>query len=74
MKKVYCIISDYQGYEERLQAIYEEKKDAIERLITESHEYKYGNVVDFMHDGEFSLVEWECGLNNQQVIHPSYDW
>lgn len=74
MIKVYCIIFDYQGYEEHLQAIYEEEKDAIERLIAESRECEYDNVVDFMHEGELSLVEWECGLNNQRVIRPSYDW
>lgn len=73
MKKVYCIIFDYQGYEEHLQAIYENEKDAIERLVADSQEC-YDNVVDFMHDGELSLVEWECGLNNSRVIRPSLDW
>lgn len=74
MKKVYCIIFDYEGYEQRLQAIYEEEKDAIERLTAESHECEYDNVVDFMRENELFLVEWECGLNNRRVIHPSYDW
>lgn len=74
MKKVYCIIFDYGGYEERLEEIYEHEKDAIERLVAHAHEYDYDNVVDFMREGELSLVEWECGLNNKRLIKPSYDW
>ena len=74
MKKVYCIIFDYEGHDEHLQEIYEEEKDAIERLIAHSHECEYDNVVDFMREYELSLVEWECGLNKRRVIRPSYDW
>lgn len=74
MKKVYCIIFDYRGYEEHLQGIYEEEKEAIEQLVAQSKEYEYDNVVDYMTEGEISLVEWECGLNNKRIIKPSYDW
>ena len=74
MKKVYCIIFDYQGYDEQLEEIYEEEKDAIERLVTRSHEYGYDNVPNFMLSNGLSLVEWECGLNNRRLIRPSYDW
>lgn len=74
MRKVYCIIYDYQGYEERLDAIYTREKDAIKKLIEETHEYEYDNVVDYMREGELSLVEWECNFNNRRVIEPSNDW
>ena len=74
MKKVYCIIFDYQGHNEQLQRIYEEEKDAIERLTAEFHECEYDNAVDFMRENDLSLVEWECGLNNRRLIKPSYDW
>lgn len=74
MKKVYCIIFDYQRHEEQLKGIYEEEKNAIERLKVETHECEYNNVVDFMHESELSLVEWECELNTQRLIKPSYDW
>ena len=33
MKKVYCVIFDFLGYEERVREIYENEKDAIKRLI-----------------------------------------
>lgn len=74
MKKVYCIIFDYQGYDEQLKGIYEEEKDAIERLTAESYELEYGNAVDFMRENDLSLVEWECGSNTQRLIKPPYDW
>lgn len=74
MKKVYCIISDYQGHNERLEGIYEEEKDAIERLTADFYELEYGNAVDFMRENDLSLVEWECGSNTQRLIRPSYDW
>ena len=74
MKKVYCIISDYQGHNEQLEGIYEEEKDAIERLTAEFHECEYDNAVVFMRDNYLSLVEWECGSNTQRLIRPSYDW
>lgn len=74
MKKVYCIISDYQGRNEQLKEIYEEEKDAIERLTAEFYELEYGNAVDFMRENDLSLVEWECGSNTQRLIRPSYDW
>ena len=74
MKKVYCIIFDYQGHDEQLEEIYEEEKDAIDRLIVEFHEYEYDNAVDFMRENELFLVEWECGSNTQRLIEPSYDW
>lgn len=74
MKKVYCIIFDYQGYNEQLEGIYEEEKDAIERLTAEFYELEYGNAVDFMRENDLSLVEWECGSNIQRLIRPSYDW
>ena len=74
MKKVYCIIFDYKGYNEQLEGIYEEEKDAIERLTAEFYELEYGNAVDFMRENDLSLVEWECGSNTQRLIRPSYDW
>ena len=74
MKKVYCIIFDYDGYENEVEEIYEKEKDAIERLVTRSHEYGYDNVPNFMLANGLSLVEWECGSNTQRVIKPSYDW
>lgn len=74
MKKVYCIISDYQGHNEQLEGIYEEEKNAIERLTAEFYELEYGNAVDFMRENDLSLVEWECGSNTQRLIKPSYDW
>ena len=74
MKKVYCVIFDFLGYEERVREIYENEKDAIKRLIAEFHEYEYDNVVDFMRENELSLVEWECGSNTQRLIESSYDW
>lgn len=74
MKKVYCIISDYQGCNEQLKGIYEEEKNAIERLTAEFYELEYGNAVDFMRENDLSLVEWECGSNTQRLIRPSYDW
>lgn len=73
MKKVYCIIFDYQGHNERLEEIYEKEKDAIERLTAEFYELEYGNAVDFMRENDLSLVEWECGSNTQRLIRPSYD-
>ncbi len=74
MKKVYCIIFDYQGHNEQLEGIYGEEKDAIERLTAEFYELEYGNAVDFMRENDLSLVEWECGSNTQRLIRPSYDW
>ena len=74
MKKVYCIIFNYQEHNERLKGIYEEEKDAIERLTAEFYELEYGNAVDFMRENDLSLVEWECGSNTQRLIRPSYDW
>lgn len=74
MKKVYCIISNYQRRNEQLKGIYEEEKDAIERLTAEFYELEYGNAVDFMRENDLSLVEWECGSNTQRLIRPSYDW
>ena len=50
------------------------EKDAIERLVTKSHECGYDNIPDFMRDNGLSLVEWECGSNTQRLIKPSYDW
>lgn len=74
MKKVYCIIFDYDGYENEVEEIHEKEKDAIERLLTRSHECGYDNIPDFMRDNGLSLVEWECGSNTQRLIRPSYDW
>lgn len=74
MKKVYCIIFDYQGYEEQLQAIYETKEEAIAHLMIEFYECEYNSMIKFMNDGELSLIEWECGSNNRQVITPNEEW
>lgn len=74
MKKVYCVIFDFLGYEERVREIYENEKDAIERLIAHAHGYGYDNVVDYMREEDLSLVEWECGSNKHRRIKPSYDW
>lgn len=68
MKKVYCIFFDYSGYEEQLQAIYEKKKDAIERLMAYASEYEYGDIADYMRESELSLVEWEVNTNVRRVI------
>lgn len=74
MKKVYCVIFNYQGYDDQVQAIYAKEKDAIEQLVAECRECGEDNIVDFMYEGDLSLVEWECGSNRQRVIQPSCDW
>ena len=73
MKKVYCIIFDFE-YEERVKEIYENEKDAIKRLIICANAYGYDNIVDYMREEDISLVEWECDSNKRRRIKPSYDW
>lgn len=74
MKKVYCVIFDFLGYEERVREIYENEKDAIKRLIAHAHGYGYDNIVDYMREEDLSLIEWECDSNKRKRIKPSYDW
>lgn len=71
MKKVYCTIFDYQGYNERMLGIYEHENDAVKRLVTEAQELGYDNVADYMEENELSLAEWECNLNNRRLIQPN---
>lgn len=73
MKKVYCVIFDYQGYEEQVQGIYAEKAEAIDRLVEEALDCGEDSVEDLMYNGELSLIEWECGSNIRRRVQPRYD-
>lgn len=70
MTKVYCIIYDYGGYEERLEGIYETKDKAIEKLTSEMLCFGYDNIRDFMSRDDKYLVEWELDANKGQIISP----
>lgn len=67
--KVYAIIFDYQGYEELVVGIFSTREKVKEYLMKDFNECKYtDDIKKYLHDSEYSLVEWELDTNKQKEL------
>ena len=67
--KVYAIIFDYRGYEEKVVGIFSTYEKAKEYLIEDFNRYKYtDDIKEYFKDSDYSLVEWELDTNKQKKL------
>ena len=68
--KVYAIIFDYQGYEEKVVGIFSTYEKAKEYLIEEFNRYKYtDDIRKYFRDSDYLLVEWEINTNKKRKVN-----
>ena len=67
--KVYALIFDYRGYEEKVVGIFSTYEKAKEYLVEDFNRYKYtDDIKEYFQDSDYSLVEWELDTNKQKKL------
>lgn len=67
--KVYAIIFDYKGYEEKVVGIFSNYEKAEEYLIEEFNNCKYtDDIRKYLNDSDYSFIEWEIDTNKKRKV------